>query len=103
VFDGFIDHHISITHAHFYTTGDKSGQSRSGKLLQQKSGDGTNQSQVDRYDTRIIKRTHPAGFLFGDLPVLMDILDDVKPQQKEVDLDSQLGDLIHDHDRKNNE
>jgi hypothetical protein len=76
---------------------------RSGKSLQQKPGYGTDQSQVDRYDTRIIKRTNPAGFLFGDLPVLMDILDDVKPQPKEVDLDSPLGDLIHDHYRKQNE
>jgi hypothetical protein len=76
---------------------------RSEKSLQQKSSDGTNQSQVDRYDTKIIKQTNPAGFLFGDLPVLMDILDDVKPQPKEVDLDSPLGDLIHDHDRKDNE
>jgi hypothetical protein len=76
---------------------------RLGKLLQQKPDDSTNQSQVDRYDTKIIKRTNPAGFLFGDLPVLMDILDDVKPQPKEVDLDSPLGDLIHDYDRKDNE
>jgi hypothetical protein len=76
---------------------------RSGRSLQQKAYDGTNQRQVDRYDTKIIKRTDPAGFLFGDLPVLMDILDDIKPQPKEVDLDSPLGDLIHDHDRKDNE
>jgi hypothetical protein len=33
----------------------------------------------------------------------MDIFDDVKPQEKKINLDPSLGDLIHDHDGKNDE
>jgi hypothetical protein len=72
-------------------------------LPQQKAGDGADQCQIDRYDTGIVEGTDPSCFLFCDLPVLVDVLDDVESQQKKVDLDSPLGDLMHDHDGKNDE
>jgi hypothetical protein len=33
----------------------------------------------------------------------MDIFDEVKPQQNEVDFDSPLGEFMHDHYGENNE
>jgi hypothetical protein len=71
------------------------------RLSDDQINDRKNQGHDIGPDARIIQGSGFSRLFPGQLLILIDVLDDVQPDQDEVDFDPSLGDLLDDHYGKN--